>query len=119
MKSFITLSLTSAVILGAAACHGGGGGNSNVGPNPGGVFGDDNPALEATVCHVPEGLVDGAYTLVIPSEELASHMAHGDTEGECVTDGPPFNDDDGSDGDGTDGDGTDGSGDDDDDDDTL
>ena len=93
MKKFFLFSITSVLLLGAVACHRGGGGSSQINPNPGGVFGDDNPITEVTVCHLTEGLADGAYTLIIASSDLSTHMAHGDTEGECLTDGPPNDDD--------------------------
>ena len=114
MKKLIVLSFTSVLLLGLVACHSGGSNNSNLGTNPGGMFGDDDPATEVTICHVPEGLVEGAYTMIIASTDLEEHLAHGDTEGECLTDGPPL--DDGRTDGGTDG-GADG--DDDDDDSTI
>ena len=40
--------------------------------------------ITPTVCHVPSGDVDGAFTITIFSSSVNIHLNHGDTLGECV-----------------------------------
>jgi len=40
--------------------------------------------ITPTVCHVPSGDVDGAFTITIFSSSVNIHLNHGDTLGECI-----------------------------------
>ena len=40
--------------------------------------------ITPTVCHIPSGDVNGAFTITIFSSSLDIHLNHGDTLGECV-----------------------------------
>ena len=40
--------------------------------------------ITPTVCHIPSGDVNGAFTITIFSSSLDVHLNHGDTLGECV-----------------------------------
>jgi len=40
--------------------------------------------ITPTVCHIPSGDVDGAFTITIFSSSVNIHLNHGDTLGECV-----------------------------------
>jgi len=40
--------------------------------------------ITPTICHVPSGDVDGAFTIRVFSSSVNIHLNHGDTLGECV-----------------------------------
>jgi hypothetical protein len=39
---------------------------------------------KVTICHIPPGNPDNAHTISVGAPALDAHLAHGDTEGECV-----------------------------------
>ena len=41
------------------------------------------------VCHVPAGNPENAHTIEVGESAVPAHLAHGDTEGECVEETPP------------------------------
>ena len=47
----------------------------------------DGSAEKVLVCHVPPGNPDNARTIDVSVDALEAHLAHGDSEGECIVDG--------------------------------
>jgi hypothetical protein len=60
---------------------------------PGGDDGEEDPDGEGetkvAVCHVPPGNPDNPHTIEVDESAVPAHLAHGDTEGECVEETPP------------------------------
>ncbi len=45
--------------------------------------------MKVDVCHVPPGNPDNAHTISVSEDAFEAHLAHGDTEGPCASDGSP------------------------------
>ena len=50
---------------------------------PGDPNGDELPDVKVTLCHVPPGNPGNAHTIIVNEEDVAEHIAHGDTRGSC------------------------------------
>lgn len=62
------------------------GGNGNKGNGGGSECVPEEVAEEMVlICHIPPGNPAQAHTIEVGANALAAHLAHGDTEGECVT----------------------------------
>ncbi len=51
--------------------------------------GTGEEAAKVLVCHVPAGNPENAHTIEVGESAVPAHLAHGDTEGECVEEAPP------------------------------
>jgi hypothetical protein len=49
----------------------------------------DGEEAKVVVCHVPPGNPENPHTIEVGESALPDHLAHGDTEGECVEEIPP------------------------------
>ncbi len=43
------------------------------------------PPAKVSICHIPPGNPDNAFTISVGASAVAAHMAHGDTMGDCPT----------------------------------
>ena len=50
---------------------------------------DGEEETKVAVCHVPPGNPDNPHTIEVDESAVPAHLAHGDTEGECVEETPP------------------------------
>lgn len=68
-------------------------GGDEPGDLPEGEEGEEDPDGEGEakvlVCHVPAGNPDNAHTIEVDESAVPAHLAHGDTEGECVEQNSP------------------------------
>jgi hypothetical protein len=65
---------------------------------PGGDEGEDPDGEEdskVAVCHVPPGNPENPHTVEVDESAVPAHLAHGDTEGECVEETPAAEGDEG------------------------
>jgi hypothetical protein len=71
------------------ACEGDEPGEEVPGEDEGEEDADGEEETKVVVCHVPPGNPENSHTIEVDDSAVPAHLAHGDTEGECVEETPP------------------------------